>query len=79
MVTSSTRSYNDKNRIIDCLHSINAKVNNTLRRINSDLPLDLEIFNDIRVLTAKIELLDRKSCHSCQPELELFQDEKQKN
>jgi hypothetical protein len=70
------RPYNDKKFIIDYLHSINALVNRTVRHINADLPLDLEVLNDIRILTAKIELLDKKSSSSPQPELELFHDEK---
>jgi hypothetical protein len=50
-----------RNSQLDLLHSINARVNRALRDIEAGLPINLEDLNDIRVATAKIELLDKDS------------------
>ena len=50
-----------QNSIKDSLHSINAKVNKIIRLIDSDSLIDYKELNDIRILTAIIERLDRKT------------------
>jgi len=51
----------NQNSIKDSLHSINAKVNKIIRLIDSDSLIDYKELNDIRILTAIIERLDRKT------------------
>jgi len=50
-----------KQQVADLLHSISAKVNRMSRNLDADLPINLEELNDIRVITAKIELLQRRN------------------
>jgi hypothetical protein len=55
------RSKETRDQLNDMLHSINAKVNRALHCIDSNSNLSLEDLNDIRILTAKIELTDKKT------------------
>lgn len=54
------KNQNLKQKTADLLHSINAKVNRMTRNIEADVPINLEDLNDIRIITAKIELLQRR-------------------
>jgi hypothetical protein len=73
---SCIRSVETQRYITDLLHSINAKVNRALRCIIAESNLSLEDLNEIRILTAKIELTDQNTCCSQQTELEFFYDVK---
>ena len=55
---TDVKDHNLQLQIIDHLHSINAKINRTLRDVNTDIPINLNLLRDIRDLTFKIESLN---------------------
>lgn len=57
---SEFRPVEIQHSLVDFLHAINSRVNKIRKCIDLDEPLNLEALNDIRVLTSKIELLDKK-------------------